>query len=299
VANHGPGTSGGGSGTISGETQKAGSFDATLRVDGTWYENVSRTEAEQQASQSGEFDALDRSFLFTIGLAYGVMDDFEVGATIGYYTGYDFIDAELTDTGETESSTADPHGITDLLVSGKYRFLRGPEGNLSAIAGVSFPTGKDNVRLDNGELLEPSSQPGTGAFAFPFGLAYSRFITSQLTMDASVLYTARLEHDDFKVGDRFDAGLAAAYRLTESIRSFPQYSVFTELNLVWLGEDEDEEGHNPNSGGTTIYVSPGARVRFNEALGLTLAVGVPIVQSLNGDQVESRLKAAIMFSWSF
>jgi hypothetical protein len=297
-ANHGPGTSGGGSATISGETLKAGTFDVSLRIDGTWFENVSRAEAEQRASKSGEFDALDRSFLYSIGLAHGVTDDFQIGATIGYYTGFNFIDAESDGT-NTESSTADPKGITDLVVTGKYRFLQGPEGNLSAIAGVSFPTGRDNEKLDNGERLEPSSQPGTGAFGFPFGLAYSRFLTTNLTMDASALYTARLTHNEFKVGDRFDAGIAAAYRLNESIKDFPQYSVFTEFNMVWLGKDEQNEVHNPNSGGTTIYVTPGTRVRFNDAIALTLAVSVPISQNLNGDQIESRLKAAATLSWSF
>ena len=254
LANHGPGTSGGGSATISGETLRAGSFDVSIRFDGTWFENISRAEAEQKASESGEFDALDRSFLYTIGLSHGVTDDFQIGATIGYYKGYNFVDAESED-GEVESSSGDPHGVTDLVLTGKYRFLRGPEGNLSAIGGVSFPTGRDDEKLDNGERLEPSSQPGTGAFGFPFGLAYSRFITSNLTMDVSALYTARLENDHFKVGDRFDAGVAAAYRLTDSIKDFPQVSVFTEATLVWLGKDEEDGDRNPNSGGTTIYIT--------------------------------------------
>jgi hypothetical protein len=49
------------------------------------------------------------------------------------------------------------------------------------------------------------------------GLAYSRFLTSRVTIDASMLYMFRTENDDFKVGDRFDVGAALAYRLTESI----------------------------------------------------------------------------------
>src|SRR4051794_24759896 len=46
LANHGPGTSGGGSSTISGETLKAGHFDLSFRTDYTEFEHISRAEAE-------------------------------------------------------------------------------------------------------------------------------------------------------------------------------------------------------------------------------------------------------------
>jgi len=60
----------------------------------------------------------------------------------------------------------------------------------------------------------------------------------------------------------------------------------------------NEEGTNPNSGGTTLYVTPGLRIRFNPHWALTGAVSVPIMQDLNGEQIESVYKAVLAVSWS-
>ena len=298
-ANHGPGTSGGGSATVSGETLKQGTFDLSIREDYTRFQNIDRAGAERRALESGEFDALDQSCLTSIGLTYGVTDDLQVGAGIGYYAGRDFIDAESEDGVTAESAAADPDGLTDLSLVAKYRLLKGRPGNLSVLGGVIVPTGKDDVRLDNGERLEPSSQPGTGAFAFPVGLAYSRFLTSRVTTDASAVYTIRSEHDDFKVGDRFDLGVALAYRLTESIQAMPNWSVFAEVNGVWLGRDEQQGETNPNSGGWTVYLTPGGRVRITKNLALTVAPSFPVLQDLNGQQIQTRFKLAVNCDFSF
>jgi hypothetical protein len=297
-ANHGPGTSGGASSTPSGETLRAGRFDLSLREDYTHFEDVSRAAAERRAAEAGGFDAIDRAYLTTTGLAYGVTDDFQLAATIGYYAGSNFIDAESED-GEVESGVADPNGLTDLALTAKLRVIHGRVGSVALIGGVIVPTGRDDVRLDNGEVLEPSSQPGTGAWAYQVGVAWSRFLTPRVTADAGAVYTLRTPHDGFEVGDRVDLGVAAAYRLTESIRAFPNWAIFAEANAIWLGKDESSGETNPNSGGWTVYLTPGARVRFNQNVALTVAPSFPIAQELNGEQVETRFKLAVALSISF
>jgi hypothetical protein len=300
-ANHGPGTSGGGSSTISGETLKQGQFSLDLRFDYTEFEHISRAEAERRALESGGFDALRRAFVYTGTLSYGLLDDLQLSATLGYYHGEGFIDAERSEDepGVAESDIADPEGLTDLFLNVKYRLLKGRPGNLAIIGGIKIPVGRDDVKLDNAESLEASSQPGTGAYDYQFGLGYSRFLTSHVTIDTGAIYTLRTRHDGFKVGDRFDAGMALAYRLTESIRSFPQWSLFGEATYVWLGKDHDEAGGiNNNSGGNALYLTPGVRVRFNEQASLTVAPSFPVWQDLNGDQIESQFKLAVTFSYS-
>jgi hypothetical protein len=300
LANHGPGTSGGGSYTVSGEVLKQGKFDLTLREDFTQFEKIKSAEAERRAEKAGEFDALEDAYLTSFSIAYGVTDELQVGATIGYYSGHNFIDAESEDGGPAESSDGDPEGLTDLNLNAKLRIYRGPMGNLAILGGVIAPVGNNDQRLASGELLEFSSQPGTGAWAFQLGVGYSRFLTSQLTTDLGAVYTLRTEYQGFKVGDRLDLGVALAYRLTPSIRQFPNWSVFGEANAVWIGKDHsDEEGDNPNSGGWTIYLTPGVRVRLNEQVAFTFAASLPVSQDLNGDQIESRFKLAAALSFAF
>jgi len=297
-ANHGPGASGGGAATISGETVKPGHFEIELREDFSQFQSFDRAHAIARAMQGGDFDALDHGFFTSLSGAYGLTEDLQIGASLGYFIGNDFV-AATDDNGAVGFGRTNPSGLTDLVVTGKYRVLKGQPGNLALIAGVVCPTGKDDERLDNGGFLSPTDQPGTGRWGVPFGLGYSRFLTSRITIDASVLYTYRFERDGFKVGDRFDAGIALAYRITEKIKTFPQFSVFLEMNNVYLAHDQDHGARDPNSGGDTLYVSPGLRVRFNPAVAMTIAPSFPVYENLYGDQGRVDYKIAAALSLAF
>ena len=308
VANHGPGTTGGGATTQSGETIKEDRFIFSLDETYTNYENITRSEAEQRAGSAGEFDAIGDAYLTNITLGYGVTNDFQIEGGIGWYSGRNFIDAHREEPGsheatflsalsgrhseevETSSAIGNPEGLTDLMLRGKYRVMKGEFGHLSVIGGGIFPVGTDSKRLSDGDKLEPSSQPGTGRYSALGGLAYSKYLISHITLDISSVYTHRFERDDFQVGDRFDNGIAIAYRVTDSVKTFPQLSLFTELSHQYLGKDEDEEGRNPNSGGNTLFIVPGARVTFTENAGLILAPAIPIAQNLSGDQIDTDFK---------
>src|SRR3954465_5138117 len=169
-ANHGPGTSGGGSSTASGETMKKGGAELTLRFDYTQFEDISKSEAARLARKAGEFDALANSVVAGIEAAYGITNDIQIGGQIGYYWGSGFLDSASEDGVDVEQSTADPEGLTDLWITGKFRILKGKPGHLSLIGGIKLPTGRDDVKLSNGEKLEPSSQPGSGSVDYQLGV---------------------------------------------------------------------------------------------------------------------------------
>jgi outer membrane putative beta-barrel porin/alpha-amylase len=299
-ADHGPGTSGGGSQTQSAETLKPGKFAIDLRLDYTEFEDLSDTEIEAKAARAGSFDLLDRSFLPTISVSYGIVDNFQVGLSIGYYDAVKAREAEFDETsGETEIVTFDPDGITDLWLTAKYRFYRGPAGQFALFGGAKFPTGDHKVTNSEGERVEPSATAGTGSFDGMAGIAYSRFLTSQLTLDASGQYTFRTEHDDFRLGDRVDAGVAVAYRFTEDIQQFPQFSVFAEANVRHLFKSEEDGERDPNTGGTVLFLSPGFRVGFSPYAAFTVSPQFPVVQDLNGEQLETAFKVNAALTLSF
>ncbi len=299
LLNHGPSTSGGGSSTISGETLALGRWSLDWRTDWTDYENVSVAEAEALAAANGEFDGLGSSLVSTLAIAYGLTADLQLAAQAGWYQGSDFLDAEADGLGGAESAGGDPSGITDLWLSGKYRLLRGSRGNLAVLAGVKLPTGADGETLSNGEVLEPSSQPGSGATDFQAGFGYSRFLTTATTLDASALFTLRGEHQDFSVGDRVDLGVAVAHRLSGGAAAAPGWTVFGEVLAVALGKDEEGSEANGNSGGTIFFFSPGLRYRCESGVAITLAPSIPVVQDWNGEQIETDLKltCTVSFDW--
>jgi hypothetical protein len=299
-ADHGPGTSGGGASTQSGETLKPGKFSIELRTDYTEFEHLSSAQIEAKAARAGGFDLLDRSFLSTISASYGVVENFQIGLTIGYYDAVAPREAEFdSGTGETEILTFDPDGLTDLWLTGKYRFYRGPAGSVAVFGGVKFPTGKFDVKNSEGERVEPSATAGSGSYDGMAGLAYSRFLSSRLTFDVSGQYTLRTEADDFKLGDRIDGGVAFAYRFTEDIQKFPQVSAFAEANARYLFKSEEDGERDPNTGGTVLFLTPGVRVGFTKNFSFTVSSPLPVAQDLNGTQLKTSYKINGALTFSF
>ena len=299
-ADHGPGTSGGGASTQSGETLKSGKFAVEFREDYTEFEHLSPGQIDTKATQAGDIDLLERSFIETFSLSYGVVENVQVGLAIGYYHAVKARAAEFDPaTGVTDISTSDPDGLTDLWLSGKYRFYRGPLGSFALFGGVKFPTGRSRVQDSTGAFLEPSATAGSGAYDGMMGAAYSRFLTARLTADASFQYTVRGEAQDFRLGDRIDAGVAVAYRLTEDIQKFPQASLFAEANVRHLFKSEDAGVRDSNTGGTVLFLTPGFRVGFSRHVGFTLSVPLPALQSLNGEQLKTAFKVSAALTVSF
>ena len=295
LADHGPGTTGGGLTTQSAETSKKGQLSGSYKVDFTEFENLSSSDISRKARKVGgrdpEFDALHWSLLQTFILVYGLYDIFEISAAIGFYRGDDFREGHLHGTEVEVENLGDISGLTDLWINGKYRIVKGPNGSLAGYAGIKLPVGRDDVR-GNGEdtRLEPSVQPGSGAFDFLFGMAYSVWLAQQVSLDTSAQYIARTSNDSFKVGDRIDVGIAAVYRLMEDIAQFPQVSLIGEINLRHLFRSESRRDRINNSGGTALFLSPGIRVGITESVAWTLMPQIPVIQDLNDEQQETLIK---------
>ena len=100
----------------------------------TELESISTRRLSDKGLKSGAFDAIDRTILHTAGATYGVTDDFEIGVSLGWFESINFREAELEiedgEEGEVEVLKANPDGLTDTWLTGKYRFLRGPKGAL-------------------------------------------------------------------------------------------------------------------------------------------------------------------------
>src|SRR5262249_17270270 len=96
--------------------------------------------------------------------------------------------------------------------------------------------------------------------------------------------------DRFKIGDRVEAGVALAYRLTEDISTFPQASFFVEANVVHLAKNEEGGEKIRNSGGAYLFLAPGVRVGISQRVSFTLSPRFPVVQDLNGEEQETLLK---------
>jgi hypothetical protein len=304
---HGPGTTGGGLSTQSGETLRPGSLSLSFRLDYTQFEHLSSSDIQRKTSQVGghhrHFDALRWSLLETFELAYGITDDFQMGFSFGYYRGDDLREGHIHEDGSYEfHEHGDVSGMTDQWITGKYRLFKGPDGHFSVLGGVKLPFGDDDEVGEGGNgnaPLDAALQPGSGAFDAMLGVAYSRWLTERMTLDTSLQYTLRTEDDDFKIGDLITFGTAVAYRLTEKVDTFPQVSVFLEANVRHLFPNEEDGEKVHNSGGTALFLSPGVRVGISKNASISLAVQVPVIQELHDEQQETDFKVVAGVSFGF
>ncbi|HJU82955.1 MAG TPA: hypothetical protein VJ600_01980 [Holophagaceae bacterium] len=299
-ADHGPGTSGGGLSVMSGEVLRPGAFSLDWRSDYTAFRSLDDAGIAAKAADAGGIDLLDHSWLHSVSLGVGLTETVQLSATVGWYAPSGGATASVDPaTGAVTRVANDPRGLTDLWINAKWAVYKGPAGRLALTGGVKLPTGKKDVRDASGDPVDFASTPGSGATDFQAGLGYSTFLTAHLTLDASVARTFRGTYRGYRLGDRTDAGAALAWRLTDSIRSYPQGSLFLELNYRDLDRVRDQGVTDGNSGGRALFTSPGFRLAFSPRSALTLAGQLPLRQSPNGAQTETRFKAVVALSFSF
>ena len=215
----------------------------------------------------------------------------------------------------------DASGVGDLTTLLHWRFHNNPAAGSqwALLGGVKAPTGATNRTDRAHELFELEFQPGSGSWDWLLGLATSQRL-GIISLHANVLYTfAGTGEQRTDLGDRFQYNLAASYRLigasTAPVATSPMrlggsdermhhgagpglkdhahveppsgrtLDLVLELNGEWHGRQGIDGVKDPNSGGTTVYLSPGVRLSGDKWTSF-LSVGVPIVTNLYGVQAE-------------
>ncbi len=316
-ANHGPGSGGGPVSTIPALTSRAGSFSFSLSTMLTELESISTRRLSDKGLKSGAFDAIDRTVLHTASATYGVTDDFEIGVSLGWFESINFREShgedghggggheeEEHEEGEEEGEMvellkANPDGLTDTWLTGKYRFFRGPQGQYAFILGVKFPTGRKSTQNNEGEQIEAVEQPGSGSFDFAAGIAYSRWLSKDWMLHSSLKYTLKTKGSrDYEIGDRIDLGASSSYQLTPK-NKFPNFATNGDLSLRQLFRDKQDSTDLRNSGSTTVFVSPGFNMGITKNFGINASISVPIYQKMLGRQQETKYQASVGIDFHF
>jgi hypothetical protein len=226
--------------------------------------------------------------------------------------------AEAPPTVRDRGSTA---GFGDVTVLGQYRFLNNVVAATQAavLFGFKAPTGKTGLVDPFGELFEAEFQPGSGSWDGLFGLAFSQRLARAWSFHANVLgIVTGTGTQDTNLGNRLLYNAALAYRLfgetaseahsheartayahaghrhgrgpmvtkakpAKAPHAHVALDAFLELNGEWHDKQRTAGIADPNSGGSTVYLSPGLRLTVENWSSYVL-VGVPVVNELNGIQ---------------
>ncbi len=152
---------------------------------------------------------------------------------------------------------------------------------LGAVLGVIAPTGSNSARNGVGELLDQHLQPGSGAWAGTGGVHLSAAMGRGL-VDASVL--GRLNGTS---GRGYRYGRTLLYNLGYTSPSLNGWQLLAQLNGRSSAHDRNEDGtQGANTGGSVLYLAPGARWTSGIGMGVEAGVQVPVARALYGVQTE-------------
>ena len=211
-------------------------------------------------------------------------------------------------------------GFGDVTMLGQYRFHSNAQTGTSAavLFGFKAPTGNTSQRDAYGQLFQAEFQPGSGSWDGLLGAAFTKR-TGRWAFDVSGLYYLISNGtQNTNLGDRFLFGTAVSYRLVCPVGSAKEIELHEycmqprnqlqehclyhanhdhsdmkktpytldlvlELNGEWHDKQRIGGIPDPNSGGTTVYLSPGVRVGFDRFSSF-VSFGVPVINQHNGVQ---------------
>ncbi len=220
-------------------------------------------------------------------LGYGVTADLAVFGVLPYLN--KDLDLQMPGAGRVTRSTS---GIGDARFFGRYTLIRdnapGRTFRVAPFAGIKMPTGDDDDS-DSLGTLPATLQLGSGSWD-PFGGVIVTYQTLQYQIDAQASYKFNNEANSFTFGDeaRLDASLQ--YRLWprdlgSGVPGF-LYGVL-EGNLLYVSKNENAGIDDPNSGGTSFFLSPGLQYVTKRWIAEAI-IQVPLVQDLNGNSLEDK-----------
>ena len=291
--------------TESAITAPKGNLNVGTRFEYRKFQKLSAVKREslKLANTSADLHSVDSMMLPSFSLSYGLTDDLTLGVRVPLVFRYGMEDSHYhADDNEVENmDLGDNSGVGDTLFFGQYRFFKDVETNthLSLLLGISAPTGdasryvsSNGAGAHNNTRFETELQPGSGAWSGLFGFALTKQINS-LSFDGSVMYTLSSEGaQGSDLGDSVGYNISSAYRLslTDLAGVFDQSAIdcILELNGQHQQREKQSGAQVGNSGGNSLYLSPGLRFvsgsnRWNN-WNVGTSFGYPIVDASNGDQ---------------
>ena len=213
-------------------------------------------------------------------LVYGVTPDLALFAIFPYI----FRNVELTDPSSGKIIDKNDSGIGDLTLIGRYTIYAKdyPSGTarFAPLAGIKLPTGDDDLEPITTESID-FQLGGVSTITWDFG---------RHEVDADIIYRINTEAEDFEKGDDLIYDLAYEFRVypwTLPDVGAPNFLyLVAEANGIFSQKSELNRKTIDNSGGSILFLSPGIQFVTKRYI-LEASIQLPVIQDLNGNQVET------------
>ena len=170
--------------------------------------------------------------------------------------------------------------LGDARVVGRYRFIAADSYNVRAQFGLVLPTGPHDVTNAQGVVAERSLQPGTGATSGVLGL-YANYATHE-----GPIWFAQLQFqgamataDDFRPGNQLLLTGGVSWPVTDNL------ALLGQLNALWRARDSGTNAEPEESGGRSLFFSPGLSYTVSPQIQLYAFAQLPLYRYVNGTQL--------------
>jgi hypothetical protein len=197
----------------------------------------------------------------------------------------------------TDAGSSNATGLGDVKVIGSYMGLSDSH-DLGIQFGVKLPTGRFTQAFDGGPLagqpLDRGLQLGTGTTDAIAGVFRFAPLSQNWSYFAQGLAQVALnERAGFRPGKAANINLGLRYLGWDAL--VPQLQV----NAKILGRDAGVNASPDDSGGRTLYLSPGFTASLTEKLKISSFVQIPVYQDLNGYQLAPKSILSVAARYEF
>jgi hypothetical protein len=298
--------------TLSGSTMPKGKLVFSIGAQFIELDDISNDRLEELAATDEEVHSTDSLLKLSANVAYGLTDDLSIGFSLPYVNRQNISEGENDGPGAGEAELAgDSTGIGDLSLFAQYRFFNSEFSDIAFIVGVNTPTGDTSEKEIEGKRFEAEQQPGSGSWDPFTGISFNRN-WGRLGISSNILYTFVTEGtQDTSLGNIFNYNIATSYRAYhvvekhdhkhhDHVNGIVDYvDVVLELNGDYRERVEISDVEDSNTGGNTLYLSPGVRIGIAHKWSLYSSVGIPIINDLGGIQSEPDLRISAGISAMF
>lgn len=176
--------------------------------------------------------------------------------------------------------------VGDLRLLGRYQFAPAESaehtlGQWGLYFGAKLPTGSHTVANAEGERAERTLQPGTGTTDALLGAFVRRALPLRdLSWFAQTLVQAPLNtKDEYQPGRRWSLDTGVRYEASERL------ALLLQANGLIRGRDSGAQAEPEDSGGRSLWLSPGVSYVFTRNVQGYGFVQLPLYQYVNGLQL--------------
>lgn len=234
--------------------------------------------------------------LLRADLDFGLTDRLTLAARIPFFNQREHEHFDDAGTPSEEfTRQAGGSGFGDVQIGLRYAFVVGARDLILGGLSVKAPTGTYKLRDGEGDINEPSLQPGTGSYDVIGSLHYRRQLRSERSeWFVAGSYRANGENDlDYRIGDEAQAHAGFVGRFARRAEWQVQLNLRERARDAYIGEKV------PSTGSTYLTLSPGLAFTAGDGLRLYGFLQVPVRQDVNETQLAPRTGILIGISRTF